>query len=245
VRPHTSIPPPAIVPVPFVAGGERTFQESTTVRLGRFDERDALFVSTEQGGAFVPYVQPLVLTTSTTLRAYAERGGARSPVMESVFRKQVHDWTVSLENPYAHQYPASGPQALLDGRKGVADWWTGNWQGFGGEDLVATIDLKRATDVRGVRVRFLQDVHSWIWLPTEVVFEASDDGAAWREIGRVTHAVDPKAEAVTIDALGIDTSLTTRYLRVRAKSLRTCPDWHPGAGKPCWIFADEIEIDTP
>jgi predicted alpha-1,2-mannosidase len=242
VRPHTSIEAPPIVPVPFVAAGEPTFRDTTMVVLGRLDPRDELFVSTDGGATFARYKQPLVLQRSTTLRAYAQRDGVRSHVMESVFRQRKHDWTVSLSHPYAPQYPASGPQALLDGVEGGTEWVAGGWQGFEGQDLVATVDLKRPTEVRAVHANFLQDERSWIWPPTEVVVEASEDGKAWHRLGRVTHDVDPKAQAVTITTLGLETSVTARYLRLTAKSRGTCPAWHPGAGKPCWIFADEIEI---
>jgi len=34
-----------------------------------------------------------------------------------------------------------------------------------------------------------------------------------------------------------------RYLRITAKNIKTCPDWHPGAGLASWIFCDEIVIE--
>ena len=37
--------------------------------------------------------------------------------------------------------------------------------------------------------------------------------------------------------------LKTRYIRVKGYNLNNCPDYHPGAGKPCWLFADEIIIN--
>ena len=34
-----------------------------------------------------------------------------------------------------------------------------------------------------------------------------------------------------------------QYVRVSAYNLNECPDYHPGAGKPSWIFSDEIIIE--
>jgi len=35
--------------------------------------------------------------------------------------------------------------------------------------------------------------------------------------------------------------LKTRYIIVKAKNI-LLPEWHPGAGKPAWLFVDEIEV---
>lgn len=32
-------------------------------------------------------------------------------------------------------------------------------------------------------------------------------------------------------------------LRITAKSLKKCPEWHRGAGQPSWIFIDEIVVE--
>ena len=52
-----------------------------------------------------------------------------------------HNWQLTLKSPPDNQYSAGGSQALIDGLTGGADYRTGEWQGFWGEDCVATIDL--------------------------------------------------------------------------------------------------------
>jgi predicted alpha-1,2-mannosidase len=244
LRPGRALASVPIVAVPYVKRGERTFQEETVVELGTFDVRDEIFFSVEEGRAFTRYTGPFPLTRTTTLRAYALRDGAKSTVIESNFLKRSHDWKLTLEHPYANQYAASGPQALIDGLTGGSDWHTGGWQGFLGSDLVATIDFQKPQSIAGVRARFLQDQGSWIWLPSQVSIEISEDGATWRRLGEVRHEVDPHAEGNIVQWLGLQTRATARFVRLRARSVGTCPDWHPGAGNPCWIFADEIEIDV-
>jgi hexosaminidase len=36
-------------------------------------------------------------------------------------------------------------------------------------------------------------------------------------------------------------NLITRHIKVKAKNT-VLPEWHPGAGKPAWLFVDEIEV---
>lgn len=37
-------------------------------------------------------------------------------------------------------------------------------------------------------------------------------------------------------------SQEARYIKVKAKAIKTNPKWHRGYGQPCWIFTDEIVI---
>ena len=38
-------------------------------------------------------------------------------------------------------------------------------------------------------------------------------------------------------------SLAARYVRVRARYLGENPSWHPAAGRPAWLFVDEIIVN--
>ena len=37
--------------------------------------------------------------------------------------------------------------------------------------------------------------------------------------------------------------IESRYVRIKGYNLDQCPDYHPGAGRPCWLFTDEIIIN--
>ncbi|MCK7541623.1 MAG: hypothetical protein MZV63_67435 [Marinilabiliales bacterium] len=32
-------------------------------------------------------------------------------------------------------------------------------------------------------------------------------------------------------------------IRITARSMKRCPEWHRGAGMPSWIFIDEIVVE--
>ena len=38
-------------------------------------------------------------------------------------------------------------------------------------------------------------------------------------------------------------NIEARYIRVKARNIMECPDYHPGAGGLSWIFSDEIIIN--
>jgi hypothetical protein len=38
-------------------------------------------------------------------------------------------------------------------------------------------------------------------------------------------------------------ALGVRYIKVRAKNIGACPDWHPGSGGKAWLFVDEIMVE--
>ena len=234
---------PAFLPVPFVAEGERVFSGETRVAFATLAQDARLFVS-QDGDTFAPYTQPLVVNETTTLHAYAERDGRRSKTIAPTFTKRRESWSIALTHMYANQYAATGPGALLDGLRGGPDWHTGDWQGFHGVDLVATIDLGGVRDVDGVYGHFLQEQRSWIWLPKSVEVSVSLDGAAWRPLGRAMHTLDPKHDGTALVSLGVAIAARARFVRLTARSVGTCPAWHPGAGEKAWIFADEIEVST-
>ena len=64
------------------------------------------------------------------------------------------------------------------------------------------------------------------------------------DIRIVGNSIDPKDEKVQVKEYGADIALEARYVRVRAKGLGVCPDWHKGAGSKAWLFVDEIILNT-
>ncbi|MHC4848291.1 MAG: GH92 family glycosyl hydrolase [Planctomycetota bacterium] len=239
-RPRTGIAEHRIVPVPFVANGERAFHRETEVALGGLEGE--IHVAWD-GQRFEKYTGPRKLTRTTELLAYAQRGDRESPRIRARFYRIPHNWKIELGSEYANQYAATGQSALIDGLRGGDDWRTGDWQGYQEVDVVATIDLGEQRDIRAVRGSFLQDQRSWIWLPREVRVEVSRNGAQWNPFGVARHEVEPKEDAVVTRTIGVNGEARARYVRVTAKSVGRCPDWHPGAGEKAWVFVDEIEVD--
>jgi len=50
-------------------------------------------------------------------------------------------------------------------------------------------------------------------------------------------------ESIVKEYLWSFSDLKARYIRIRANNPGPCPDWHPGAGSPSWVFIDEVVIE--
>ncbi len=152
--------------------------------------------------------------------------------------------TIKLASTYANQYAAGGDRALVDGLRGGPDFRTGEWQGYNGQDVQATIDLGREKLVKRVGLSMLQDQGAWIWYPAQVEFAWSTNGRKWTTVTR-SPGVDRKADGgMHMELWTEGIGKNARYIKVTAKNAGPCPDWHPGKGGATWIFLDEVLIET-
>jgi hexosaminidase len=123
----------------------------------------------------------------------------------------------------------------------------GNWQGFEGDDLEAVIDLGEVIPIKTIRLNFLSDPKSWIFLPRSVEIRISADGENYRPVERFDnfHALSNQASQApkAIVPLRANCFERARYISIRARNLGTCPPGHPGAGSKAWMFTDEIIVD--
>ena len=152
---------------------------------------------------------------------------------------------IRLELPPSPRYAGMGPGTLIDGARGSLDHGDGAWLGFEGSDLNAEIDLGGPRAVRRIVCSFLENQAAWIFPPATVVIEVSADGRTYTTVG---HHDEPRQSFDrTLRALDRASELpgspAIRYIRVKAKSVGTCPQWHPGAGGKAWLFADEILVE--
>jgi hypothetical protein len=162
--------------------------------------------------------------------------------------------TVTLTTPASSYYPGSGAPTLTDGAVGSRDHHDARWLGFSGDDLEAVVDLGAPRSVRRIGLDCLQNQGAWIFFPPSVEFAVSVDGRSWETVGlaEVELEVDPATASRMIEvevgsppagAGGEAPRTPVRYVRVRARNLRTVPDWHPGAGGEAWLFVDEIVVE--
>jgi len=237
----------AVVPVPVVRAGGDSFRVRAEVRLQATSPELKIFYTTdgsEPDARSTPYRAPFHVEQPTTIKAVAfDARGARSRPVVARLHRIPHEWAVRVVSKYDPQYTAGGPVGLIDGRRGGANFRTGAWQGHRG-DFEAVIDLGRVTGVSKVSAGFLQDVRSWIWMPTRVEFDLSLDGESYERAGAVETDVPARDEAVTVkDFVREFARREARYLRVRAYNYGVIPAWHAGAGDRAWVFVDEIIVE--
>jgi len=153
------------------------------------------------------------------------------------------DYTLKFEP--SQKYPGT-PGCLTDGMaypEGEAYYFPMDaWCGFQGDDLVLEMDLGKPTKVSRIALGFLQNQDNWIFLPQELEFQTSLDGTDFMTIpvGRCEELKEDRA-VMKVTAAAEYPGLEMRYIRVWAKN-NILPEWHSGAGKPAWLFVDEIEV---
>ena len=150
---------------------------------------------------------------------------------------------ITLENPPNKKYKGESDHALINGMGGTINYQDESWQGFEAEDLVAIIDLGSAKAINSVEVRFLQSQVFWIFLPYHIQIEHSIDGNNFELIYEDYPSNDFSFEQKIISYKANLDPLKSRFIRVKGYNIDECPDYHPGAGGPSWIFSDEIIIN--
>ena len=235
-----------IVIVPTINANSDTFFDSLMVSLSHPIEGVELYYTidgsdpTENG---VPYEQPLCLKENSIVRAAAKQGDRWSRVIDAQYYLIDANRSVKLENMYNEQYAAGGAKALIDHLRGNDNFRTGTWQGYYGVDLIATVDLAQPKKINRLAGSFLQEIYSWIWMPTEVEYFVSDDGKNFRSVGKVKNDIPADADGAFIQEMEVRPRTTARYVKMVAKTIGTCPEGHVGAGQKAWIFCDELVIE--
>lgn len=261
--PESSISGKRIVPVPVIDAPADTFRDHLEVNIRRSNDDEHIYFTTDGSDPNLNsqlYEKPLVIDRTTTVKAIAISRGTgvpplnldmlsvgeeqRSLITVANFPKTPHDWTVRLLSHYSPQYPGGGDLAVIDGIRGNANFSTGAWQGYQGQDFEAIVDLGKVQEVSRFGAGFLQDVGSWIWMPKLVEFEISTDGQTFTRAVEIANDVSDKDYgAVVRDFVQTIPPQRARYVRVKAFNYGAIPDWHTGKRGEAWIFIDEIVID--
>jgi hexosaminidase len=191
------------------------------------------------------YTGPFEIKETTTVKAAVlEEGEMMSkPLARKFFIHKAIASPSEMKYENSSYYDASGELALVDGIKGSVNHADGNWKGFNGNDMVATIDLGKKEDISSVEIGCLQNVGAWIFYPEELIVETSDDGQNFKRLGKTKNKVSVSEPGRIIQNLKVDKNANARFLRVTAKNLGTCPKGHAGEGKPAWLFVDEIIVE--
>jgi predicted alpha-1,2-mannosidase len=225
-----------IVPVPVIKAAGPTFRNRLEISVvGSGNQQDELVYTRDGNYHFWRiFKKPFVIDSDSVVEAQAiAPDRRRSQIAKATFHRIPHNWKLTLQSNYSSQYTGGGDFALIDGLRGTSNWSGGAWQGYQGKDLVAIVDLGSVQKVSKVGAGFLQDIGSWIWMPSRVEIELSLDGKTFGPPLVIANEVSDKQEGVVIrDFVKTLAPTEARYIRIRAVHLR--PE--------TWIFADEIIV---
>jgi hexosaminidase len=191
--------------------------------------------------AATAYAGPFALTNSATVKAASFENGQPAGKMTTTEVQAHKAFAVptKLATTPNKNYRANGPLTLVDGLHGSLSHTDGHWLGFLGDDLVATIDLKKATEISSVRSTFLQKPEDEILLPTALEVAVSTDGRTYKTVYSAPVAALPPGSAVS--EVKADWKKTkARFVRVTAKNAQA----KKAATKEVstWLFADELVV---
>ncbi len=246
------------VPTPFIATEHRIFEDSIVIDIGSSkinNLKQRLYFSINNG-VWQDYIHPFTIHETSTVSVKASRfphvsdipRNAKiapywSPVVKSLFSKRDPSVSLKLETQYANQYAASGPNTLIDGVRGGADFRTGDWQGYFGKDLNAVVSFEEARELTSIGISCIRDIKSWIFFPERIGMSYSLDGINFTALPDLTYNeattddYEPKIKAC-IQKLKQPTKI--KYIKYTVYNPGTCPSWHLGRGNDSWIFLDEF-----
>ncbi|MEY1638707.1 glycoside hydrolase family 20 protein [Tenuifilum osseticum] len=193
------------------------------------------------------YRKPIVLTSSSILKAAAFNNGKR---VGDVFERSFVV-SKSLGKPImlgfvpAEKYLGGSRQALVDGRLGTPKYNDGIWQAVQGSNMEATIDLGANQRISSISLGFLQNIPSWIFLPKRVDVFVSGDSISFEPIAQMHCPDNITRQPLVVYRFNASAGkeIMGRYVRFVAHNPGPCPEWHPASGSPTWIFADEVVVE--
>jgi len=191
------------------------------------------------------YKQPLTVSKATTIKAVLFVNGkqvAQSGIFIPV--NKALNKPVALQSEYAPQYAASGSASITDGLMASTAFKDNKWLGFSGRDVIATIDMQQATSVNSVKINFLDDPNSGIYLPPKVSVFVSDNGKDFSLAGTYINKEIPKMGEPGLKLISIDNlKARAKYIRIVATAFGEIPEGYLFKGTMSWIFVDEIMVD--
>ncbi len=192
------------------------------------------------------YESPISIDSTVTLKAVTVVNGkvmsSKPSEQKFVIDKATGSYVI-YQYPVSKSYMAGGPNALTDGIRGT-DALNKYWHGFDGEDLIATIDLGEEKSIQEITLGCLQHYRDWIFLPQSVIYQISNDGKNFTEIGSIQNTISVDEKNTIIKNFTLYFAIQkARYIKVIAKNIGVCPKGHPGEGQPAWLFADEIVVE--
>jgi hypothetical protein len=234
-----------LVPTPYFTSAVNTFKDSLYVGVQSLCAECTIVAGYANDSTMTLKNRKVafILKKDTKIWAYAQHpDGRTSETITTQFYKLDDKLKLTLRSEYANQYSAGGNDALIDRQYGTANFRTGSWQGYEGQDFEATLDLGELKEEVEISIGFLQDIKSWIWYPTKVeawVYYGDDVVEIYEE--NLDQKLQKKEGAMR-KTVSLKIKKPSKKIKIVAKSIGPCPEWHLGAGGDSWLFLDEITV---
>jgi len=192
------------------------------------------------------YEAPFLIDQTRRIRAITyKKDWTTSEVSERIFIKAKHKVKdIKLATQPNDKYKANGASSLVDFKKGTTSFVDGQWLGYEGAHMLASLDLGSAKESESIVVGALQDVSSYIFYPKQIKISGSKNGEKYENLAQLNIPITEGPVPVEIKSFKLDyPSTDLRFIKVHVLGHLKNPQWHPAPGAKNWIFIDEIIVN--
>ena len=236
----------SFVPKPVITTEKEIFNETMQVSITVDDPR-AIIKYTLDGSVpdedAITYDGPFDIDNSLVLNVMAIRGGQKSFLATERF-SFVNAKSVEFEHKPSDRFRKIGEYDLVDGNKGNPGVLDKHWIPFVGDDMVATIELARITDIKSMTLRASGDWYWGYFAPEKVIFEISKDGKRFKKMDEQKHDTDEKLYYYeVVEFTGKIDADDVTHVRVVAENISDLPDWARDKNADPVMLIDELMIN--
>ena len=245
-----------ITPAPLFNDWQQSFDGETMVAIGLSESdfgnaSDSIFFTLDGSTPTTSsalYTAPFLVGNDCVVKAIAyNKTSGPSPVVVRRLTRTQKDRTLTYITKPDPQYYENGEAGLIDRLHGTVNYRIGGWQGWQG-DCQVIVDLMSPRTVWKVSAECLEQMRSWIFFPSRMEVEVSDDGSQWRPFGSIDNNAFPatleRQELATMHSFDVTSNATLcRYVRIHIHNFGKLPKWHISAGEQAWLFIDEITVE--
>lgn len=181
-------------------------------------------------------------TAEVKARAFAKdwKGSPSSSVL--LFRSGNPPKELKLLTQPNSNYFGKGELTLIDQIKGKNNHTSGEWLGFQDEDPEVEITLADGQKPKELTISLLYHEGAYIFPPTQVEVWINYNGS-WEKIIDDIPAQSKDIKPSRFEALNYELPKKEfNKVRIKMKTVKSLPKWHPGAGAKGWVFLDEISF---
>ncbi len=192
------------------------------------------------------YEDPIMIDRSVTLNARCFAPGKLPGFTATRKLHYIKAKTIDYTFPPSSRYGGDDPFILMNGKYGDLSSVNKNWLGFEGHDFICDIELNNEINANKITFNFLRWQKYWIFSPSEIEVQVSREGQEYKTVYRHQPTVFPAKKQLDKKIFNHSISLDNqriKYIKIIAKSIHQCPEWHPGAGQKSWLFIDEVTIE--
>ena len=230
---------------PIIITSSQAFYETSEVIIKNHIEDGNIFFTLDNStptSNSPRYTNLIKINKSTTLKAITINSkNIKSKIEVMNFYKIPFYIDIDYNIPYSYKYTAGGERGLFDSIRGSKNSW-GFWQGWEGTDFDVIIDLGKKRSINTISISTLHNPGSWIFRPEKIEFSESNDGQIFNKIDIIIPEKALNDYESEIIEFHQNVNEATRYIQIKVESIKNCPDWHAGKGRPSWLFIDEIII---